>query len=48
MSEPDDADDRPVALVEVSPGGIGFIRTLTINVPDMPANARRQKWVDGS
>lgn len=37
-----------MSQIEVSPGGVGFIRTPAISVPGVPSTAKRQKWVSGS
>lgn len=34
-----------MSQIEVSPGGVGFIRTPLIAVPGVPASAKRQQWV---
>lgn len=38
-----------MSQIEVSPGGVGYIRTPVVSVPGVPETARRQTWlVDGS
>ena len=37
-----------MSQIEVSPGGVGFIRTPAVSVPGVPSTAKRQKWVNGS
>ena len=34
-----------MSQIEVSPGGVGFIRTPTIAVPGVPSSAKRRQWV---
>ena len=34
-----------MSQIEVSPGGVGFIRTPSIKVPGVPETAKRQTWV---
>lgn len=36
-----------MSQIEVSPGGIGFIRTPPMAVPGVPSSAKRQYWVTG-
>lgn len=34
-----------MSQIEVSPGGVGFIRTPSVNVPGVPETAKRQTWL---
>ena len=37
-----------MSQIEVSPGGVGFIRTpVQRDVPGVPAGAKRKSWVTG-
>lgn len=48
MSVGEDYTER-VSQIEVSPGGVGFIRTPAVSVPGVPETAKRQTWVvDGT
>jgi hypothetical protein len=33
-----------MSQIEVSPGGIGFVRAPAIRVPGVPESAKRQPW----